>query len=82
MEFTLDYLYDHLLYDYINDGITYHGTIDYVSSHFRPGLSSSLMISSSQEATIKPFVDEYIACKKTEPNLRIEDFYMRKTKAI
>jgi len=67
------------MYDLTIDGILYHGSLEYVSSHFEDGNNVKLEISKSQNKTIKSFVDEYLITKKYEPSITIEEFYKRKT---
>ncbi|MBQ8218434.1 MAG: hypothetical protein IJZ79_01455 [Bacilli bacterium] len=78
MELTLDYIYDHLMYDLIADGIKYHGNVDYVSSHFGESNYNEFSISEHQEKELSSFVKEYLDTKINEPNLTIEEFYNRK----
>ena len=79
MNFSFEYLCSHLMYDLVVDGNTYHGDVDYVSSHFGSGNQISFSISPYQEKELQPFVNDYLNALQSEPNLTVEEFYNRKT---
>ena len=80
MDLTLNYIYDHLMYDLIiDDVVKLHGDVDYVSSHFTDGETNKLVISPNQPAELQSFVNDYLKALEAEPKLTIEDFYNRKT---
>lgn len=78
MDFTLNYLLENLAYDLIVDNsITFHGEIDYVTQHVADGEISELQISKTQSAKLQKFVNEYFEARKVEPELSISNFYTR-----
>ena len=80
MDLTLEYIYDHLMYDLtIDDVVKLHGDIDYVSSHFTDGTTNKLVISPNQPVELQSFVNKYFEALEAEPNLTLEVFYNRKT---
>ena len=81
MSYSLDYIYDNIMYDVIIDHRTkYHGPIDYISSHFGDGNMNEVRISSKQPKELQEFVDSFFEAKKEDVNLTLEQYY--KSKAI
>lgn len=76
MDFSIEYLLENVIYDMVIDNsITYHGTIDYISDHMADGNVTSLNISANQIPILQKFTNDFLNEKRVDDSITLESFY-------